>query len=184
MPARPRYRRVRRAPGTVRPSSRLPRVPRPLTHRRPPWRALAVATTFTVATAAVGGGAALAWAPTQAGGPTPIPVGANTAAGGDPPPAAVCTARPNAFNLASVFGKTLQDRLARQKPRFQGDTYGLSYGYDITSERVSGKDGTINAVYHGTAYRKGSGRQVTRSGTAKASFQWAGCTWVVTHFSD
>ncbi|HKI57875.1 MAG TPA: hypothetical protein VKA00_01495 [Trueperaceae bacterium] len=182
-----------RVPGVGRRTTRVPRTPRPLTHRRPAWRALGRVTCVAAAvaaTAAVGTAPALAWAPDRAGNVSPVPVDAGGASRGDPPAtAATCDAGPNAFNLAAAFGRAVRDLVARQTPRYQDGYYGLTYGYNVTAEKLSGSSGgaaavtgTVSARYRGTAYEKASGKPVSRSGTATATFQWSGCSWVPTRF--
>lgn len=177
---RPGRRVPRRTPGVGRRTTRVPQTPRPLTHRSPRWRALAVATTL-VTTVAVGTTGALAGTP-PAGGVSPAPVDAPGATPGGPSGEA-CTAAPDAFNLATAFAEAVQGFVAKQRPRYQDRYYGLDYGYSITSEDVSGTDGAVTASYHGSAYAKASGKRVTLTGTAKASFRWSGCSWVTTAFS-
>lgn len=202
---RPPRRVPARAPGVGRRTTRVPRTPRPLTHRRPAWRALGVAgrvaavvatglATAAVGTAPLPAGWALAWAPDRTGSPSPVPVDASGTAAGDPQgAAAACDAAPNAYNLATAFGKAVKDLIASKTPEYQDSYYGLTYGYDVSGEKLSPAGsggavtgtvtGTVTASYHGTAYEKASGKAVSRSGTATATFQWTGCSWAVTDFT-
>lgn len=179
-----------RAPGVGRRTTRERRAPRPLTYRRPAWRARGAAGRVAVtlaATVAVGTTTALAWSPNGTTGPSPVPVDAGNAAWDA---TASCPAAPDAFSLAAAFGMAVRDLVARETPGYRDRYYGLTYGYDVRSEDLSGVgggggpgtgtvSGTVTASYHGTAYEMRSGKAVSRSGTATATFRWSGCSWLL-----
>lgn len=95
------------------------------------------------------------------------------------PPAARCETptEPNREQIPGIIEDMVDDFILSARATYGSVYTGLSYGYNISSVRITGKTANVTVKYSGSVTEILTGTNHSASGTAKVQLYWTGCAW-------